>query len=848
MKNFLHPIQILISLLLIASTGFSQTHFTATLTGDQENPAVASPAKGTGVFLLTDEGLEFSITVEGLDMTAAHFHAGPTGANGGVVRDIGADFNGRTASGIWKSTDAQPLTDELIKELLSGNLYVNVHTAANPGGEIRGQVLPSAGTTFTAVLTGSQENPAVATDAKGTGFFTLTRAGLVFSITFEGLDMTAAHFHAGPIGVNGGVVRNLGDDFSGNTAKGIWTSADAQPLTDELIKELLLGNLYVNVHTAANPGGEIRGQVNLSSGIGFATSLDGQNEIPAVFTGATGTGSFTLTEAGLVFSITVEGLDMTAAHFHNAPFNVNGGVVRDLGADFDGNTARGVWRSTDAQPLTDELIAELLRGNIYVNVHTAANPGGEIRGQLDLNGGLGFTANLTGNQENPAITTPATGTGAFVLTEDGLGFSITFEGLDMTAAHFHAGPIGANGGVVRNLGDDFFGKTATGIWTSADGQPLTDELIKELLLGNLYVNVHTTANPGGEIRGQVIPTSGTAFTAALTGTQENPAVTTDAKGTGFFAFTNAGLAYSITVEGLDMTAAHFHAGSIGANGGVVRDLGADFNGNTATGVWRSTDAQPLTDALIKELLLGNLYVNVHTAANPGGEIRGQVNLSSGRSFSARLSGAQEVPPVTTDASGTGAFTLTEAGLIHHITLTGLDITAAHIHNAPIGVNGGILRNLSGDFENNHASGIWRVAETQPLSGNVMAELTAGNLYVNAHTAANPGGEIRGQLSPFDIATSVESIDAVFGDSGLLQNAPNPFSLGTEIQFYISRPGQTVLKVYDLVGKEVATLVNEDLQAGAYRVAFEPYHLPPGVYIYRLQSNGLQAARKMVLKR
>ena len=80
--------------------------------------------------------------VEGLDISAAHFHNAPIGANGGVVRDLGADFSGNTASGIWTSMDAQPLTDALLKELLSGNLYVNVHTAANPGGEIRGQVVP----------------------------------------------------------------------------------------------------------------------------------------------------------------------------------------------------------------------------------------------------------------------------------------------------------------------------------------------------------------------------------------------------------------------------------------------------------------------------------------------------------------------------------------------------------------------------------------------------------------------------------------------------------------------------------------------------------------------------------
>src|SRR5439155_1627888 len=91
---------------------------------------------------LTTEGLAFAVTVDGLTgpITAAHFHNGAPGVNGGVVRPITTEFGaGNTAVGVWKPSDASPLTPALIAELIQGNLYVNVHTAANPGGEIRGQ-------------------------------------------------------------------------------------------------------------------------------------------------------------------------------------------------------------------------------------------------------------------------------------------------------------------------------------------------------------------------------------------------------------------------------------------------------------------------------------------------------------------------------------------------------------------------------------------------------------------------------------------------------------------------------------------------------------------------------------
>ncbi len=851
MKNLLLSTMTVLCMLLIVSIGSAQTHFTATLTGNQENPAVTSDATGTGVFLLTDEGLKFSITVEGLEITNAHIHNSAIGANGGVARSILADFEDNTASGIWTSSDAAPLTDELIKDLLAGNLYVNIHTAANPGGEIRGQILLSSGTAFTANLTGDQENPAVVSDAKGTGFFTLTEAGLVYSISVDSIEITNAHFHNAAIGANGGVARSILADFVGNTASGIWTPSDASPLTDDLIKELLLGNIYVNIHTAANPSGEIRGQLNLSGGIGFTANLTGDQEVPAVTTDASGTASFTLTDAGLIFFITVEGLDITNAHFHMGAVGEVGGAVRSIFTDFDGNTASGVWRSTDTTPLTKELIAELLKGNIYVNVHTLANLGGEIRGQVNPNLGAGFTVTLTGDQENPPVAASSTGTGAFVLTDAGLEFSITVEGLDIANAHFHDNAIGANGGVVRGIMSDFDGNTASGIWTSTDAQPLTDELLAKLLAGNLYVNVHTAGNPGGEIRGQILLSSGTSFSARLTGDQENPGIVTDAKGTGAFTLTDAGLVYAITVEGLDITNAHFHNNAIGANGGVARGILADFDGNTAAGIWAPSDASPLTDEFVKELLAGNIYVNIHTADNPGGEIRGQVLLNAGRGFNANIMGGQEVPPVSTSASGSGAFTLTDAGLVFNTTVAGLTIANAHLHNAPFGENGGVVRGILADFDGNTASGVWSSTDGQPLTNDLIAELVLGNIYINVHTGDNPGGEIRGQLGDVEFITSVESVDDPFaGSKGytLAQNTPNPFSTSTEIQFNLSQSGQTVLKIYNLIGKEITTLVNEDLSGGAYKVTFDSVNLPSGVYIYRLESNGGSIARKMIVKR
>ncbi|MEX2190199.1 MAG: T9SS type A sorting domain-containing protein, partial [Bacteroidota bacterium] len=82
---------------------------------------------------------------------------------------------------------------------------------------------------------------------------------------------------------------------------------------------------------------------------------------------------------------------------------------------------------------------------------------------------------------------------------------------------------------------------------------------------------------------------------------------------------------------------------------------------------------------------------------------------------------------------------------------------------------------------------------------------------------------------------------------LEQNYPNPFNPTTTIEFTLPADGHVVLKVYDLAGREVATLVDGDRIAGVYQqVVFDASRLASGMYIARLQMNGMQLLRKMVL--
>ena len=99
----------------------------------------------------------------------------------------------------------------------------------------------------------------------------------------------------------------------------------------------------------------------------------------------------------------------------------------------------------------------------------------------------------------------------------------------------------------------------------------------------------------------------------------------------------------------------------------------------------------------------------------------------------------------------------------------------------------------------------------------------------------------------DSPTSVEtSNDLVVESFTLEQNYPNPFNPSTTIKYQISDVGFVTLKVYDVLGNEVALLVNEKKEVGSYEVNFDASKLSSGVYIYQLNVNEFINTKKMVL--
>lgn len=340
-------------------------------------------------------------------------------------------------------------------------------------------------------------------------------------------------------------------------------------------------------------------------------------------------------------------------------------------------------------------------------------------------------ASLSSDQEVPPVITGAVGTGTLSVDfpSNNIRGSIVLDGMTATAAHIHQGEVGVNGPVIVPLVE-----TAPGTWSVPADAALTDSQAAALRAGGLYFNAHSTANPNGEVRGQI---GRDVFNVQMSPAQEVPPSASAATGSGLLILDPASRKFTarITVSGMAATAAHIHTGAAGVNGPVIFPLSQTAAGS---GVWVAAPDATMTEAHVVMLRAGGLYFNAHSAAFPNGEIRGQIGRNVGF---ARLVAAEEVPPTSSLATGTGTLVIdpTTRAASGSITLSGMTAAAAHVHLGATGTNGPIIVPLTS------AGNTWSVPANTRLTAEQFAAYKQGNLYYNAHSTLFPNGEIRGQI-------------------------------------------------------------------------------------------------------
>jgi len=242
------------------------------------------------------------------------------------------------------------------------------------------------------------------------------------------------------------------------------------------------------------------------------------------------------------------------------------------------------------------------------------------------------------------------------------------------------------------------------------------ELVKEITVSLAAAN----ENPQ--------PTGRTERGTASIKLYNDNSITVDASLTGFSTTDN-------------LTLAHIHAGDPVTNGPVVLDLMPAFSGSTVKSTIKNARA-----SFIDSLKAGtaDLYLNIHSTQVGSGIVRGQLFNEVTFAASVALSGANEVPSVTTTATGMALLRITaDNKLYSRVTVTNLESTdalnAAHIHTGAAGANGGVILGICGSAADFGVTKIY-----SPTTA-ILNSIKNDAVYVNVHSANRPSGVIRGQI-------------------------------------------------------------------------------------------------------
>ena len=458
--------------------------------------------------------------------------------------------------------------------------------------------------------------------------------------------------------------------------------------------------------------------------------------------------------------------------------------------------------------------------------------------QADTSETVYFRAGLSPANEVPPVVSEssASSTVTFHIRRDDAGeivsaiadFDVNYElpaAVMATGLHIHQGAEGVNGPVEIDSGLSVANPADLEVSGSVSRQvEVTDLEILEALLeepSGFYVNLHTPANPGGLFRGQLSQADRVVFRTDLLASNEVPPVPgLAASGAGSLEVlytrdtagqvTDASVRYDLNYDfpaGVTLTGLHIHPGVAGATGpprlltplsALNSIVDADGDGTLSYTV----DATSDEDLAVLSDLIANpagAYMNLHTTANPGGAIRGQLGQTSQISYNFPILPANEVPPVAIDASGLAVVRFSvardTAGEITSGTVVfdasyafpaAVTFQGFHIHRGAAGVNGPVVidSGISSSDTVVDADGVGNLHYVINIGPNDAVALQAlkdavdspDDFYLNLHSSVNPGGVLRGQLAGQMTAPLVLEQGIVSATFGADVNAASPGSL------------------------------------------------------------------------
>ncbi len=658
-----------------------------------------------------------------------------------TAAEIQALINSINALSVSLPISRLPVSSLPVRNLNRGALSSMVSTAGSV------QTIAFSLSADQEVETGFDATINTGAQATATIMIDTTSGAISGEVVASGLDsgqsITGVHLHAAFAGASGGIIEPLVVD-STNPLRYVFSTGAALSTTE--LASLLAGGTYINLHTTGNTAGQLRGQVVPANIQVLFSNLEGAQQNPPVTSSATGRGYLTVNTSSntgaITANVSTSGFTPTVAHIHSGFAGENGPVIITLNA---GTTAGSFVSPAGA---VAQSVAGLLSGNYYFNVHSSGNPSGEVRGQLAGGDIQVIRSELQSSQQNPAVVSAASGVGYLTVNTSSNTGAVTARvstsGFTPTAAHIHSGFAGENGPIVITL------EAGTGAGSFVSPTGAVAQSVTGLLSGNYYFNVHSSGNPGGEVRGQLAGSGIQIIRSELQSSQENPPVVSAATGIGYLTVNTSSNTGAVTARvstsGFTPTAAHIHSGFAGQNGPVIITLQAGSNAGSFV-----TSAGAMAQS-VSGLLNGNYYFNVHSSANSGGELRGQLAGSNVEIIRSELQGDQENPVNSTTASGVAYMSInTQTNFsVINANVDGFAASAAHIHDGFAGSNGAVVLALS-DVSLTRGATLGTAFSVTSASSNtptlVTQDVLNGRYYVNVHD--NNPGEVRGQIAGSD---------------------------------------------------------------------------------------------------
>ncbi len=584
----------------------------------------------------------------------------------------------------------------------------------------------------------------------------------------------------------------------------------------------------------------------------FTATIDGLQAIPAVSTSAKGIGSFMLNKARTSISVNISfamlsGIPTNVSLYQGA-IGTNGVLLLDLTPFMVGNKIATAITGTD---VTANL-AKYFNDDLYVLVKTAANPTGEIRGQIKLETDLNFVADLNGMETIPMIMVgTAYGLGSFWLSLDNskLNFKVICQGLTgaMTSAKLYSGTMGMVGEEVADLSSFINGNVITG---NILPTPL---LLNNLLLGEIYLNITTTANPTGELRSQLANYKGLMFDGIADGGQMVPPVISPAQGVCVIRFSPdfATMYYDIVVDGVasSIDYCHLHIGNFGQpynSSSFQVDFTSTINGNRIKGIKTNISATNKD-----RLLTSKLALLIHTATYPQGEIRAQVVRYAREGFTINLEGQQVVPAVSSTAYGSGIVSISrDEENAHYNWLVGnlsSTPTDSHFKNNVAGQNGSVLYHLESAMtvagNTAYANGFWKSTDSTPFLPIHSTQFSVDSVYLDIQNSTFPDGEIRGQVLD-DYVTYTLGTSTNFLNYDFIVY-PNPSAGKIIISLPEFRNSNTKIEIFDLLGR--TTFSEEYSSINSSELEIDLSTLSKGNYFLKVSNNDRSTTKKIAMK-